>query len=211
MQNKRFDTRLAQRIARRIFSPLEPDSFINEADGGEIRKYECVRDTFAMLGKHSGAVVENAAIAASIARDTESPIETFFGADAFKFLSERYRNHPTMKFERCHQSAEHNFTGDHTLLMHQYIWCNYRIDWVIKVTFLKRPYFFIECDGQEYHSSENQILYDKQKNEKIRNAGIQIFRFSGSDLNRNASACVKVVFLAMQMRYEQERSAGFHD
>ena len=39
------------------------------------------------------------------------------------------------------------------------------------------------------------------------NAGIQIFRFSGSELHRNATASVKVVFPAIQMQYRQEWDA----
>ena len=175
-----------------------------------LAKGVCPEDTFAMLRKEWVNIIDNAAVAFSIAPVTESPIEVFFGTEAVKFLRGRYQNHPTMKFEQCDPNAEHAFIGDYTLLMPQYEWRSYRIDWVIKVTFLNQPYFFIECDGQEYHSSEQQIRHDQRKDEILRDAGIQIFRFSGRDLNRNAAACVKYVFEAMKAQYELEWSAGFH-
>lgn len=115
-----------------------------------------------------------------------------------------------MKFVRCSEADENSFSGDHILLIPQYHWKNYRIDWAIKVTFLKHPYFFIECDGKDFHSSQEQIFRDRQKDEAVRSAGIQIFRFSGSELERNASACVKVVFAALELPYRLEWTAGFH-
>lgn len=166
--------------------------------------------TFRTIGGVLPNVIERAAIANSISKLTESPIETLFGTEAIKFYQELYRDHRTMTFFRGHQSDENTFIGDHTLLMPQYKWNNYRIDWVVKVSFLKQPYFFIECDGRDFHSSEQHILRDRAKDEAIRNAGIHIFRFSGSELDRNALACVKIVHSATRSQFERELKSGLH-
>lgn len=186
---------------------------LDEADEVTIAEFSeriCSKDTFSRIGQVVPTVVDNAAIAVSIAPRTESPIEVLFGVEALKYFRVRYRKHPTMRFECCEHAAEYTFVVDHTLLIYQYPWRNYRIDWVLKVTFLRQPYFFIECDGREFHSSEQQLLRDRLKDEAIRSAGIQVFRFTGSELERNASACVRIVFAAMELQYRQEWAAGLH-
>ena len=45
--------------------------------------------------------------------------------------------------------------------------------------------------GREFHSSEQQIFRDRPKDEAIKNTGMQIFRFSGSELDRYSLACIK--------------------
>jgi hypothetical protein len=149
-----------------FYSALEPEVNDDEFVVDEVVEHICPKFTFALIGKKSDVIIDNAATAASIAPDTESPIEVFFAAEAFKFFRARYEKHPTMKFTRCRQIAENSFTGDHTLLMHQYSWRNYRIDWVIKVTFLKQPYFFIECDGQESSIHPNGKFFTTGKKMK---------------------------------------------
>jgi very-short-patch-repair endonuclease len=196
-------------------SALEPDIF-DEAEAydadadAEVNEYICSKETFASIGGMSATLIDNAAIAASIAPDTESPIEVLFGAEAVKYFVEKFKNHSTMKFASCRQADENIFVGDHTLLMPQYRWRNYRIDLVVKITFLNQPYFFIECDGKDFHSSEQQILRDHAKDQAITNAGIQIFRFSGSELERNPRACIEVVHSVAKAQYEREWNAGFH-
>jgi very-short-patch-repair endonuclease len=194
---------------------LETDSFINEFiekyNDAEFIKFECPRSTFNMIGEQSPIVVDNAAVAAAIAPNTESPIEVIFGAEAFKFFRAKYTKHQSMKFALCKQKEEDRFTtGDYTLLMPQYKWRNFRIDWAVKVTFLQQPYFFIECDGREFHSSEEQQLRDRKKNEAASAVGIPIFRFSGRDIDRNAAACIRLVFLQIKKQFEREWNAGLH-
>jgi very-short-patch-repair endonuclease len=197
-------------------SALEPeieDDFVDETSDkiiGEFVETVCSKETFAAIGLVLPTVLNNMAIATSIVPDTESPIEVLFGAEAVKFFQGLYKDHRTMTFVRCHQADENTFAGDHTLLMPQYKWRNYRIDWVVKISFLKQPYFFIECDGRDFHSSEQQILRDRTKDEAIMNAGVQIFRFSGSELERNSLACVKIVHSATKAQYYRECAAGLH-
>src|SRR5476649_303726 len=107
-------------------SALEPDIFdeADEVDDTEIVEDTCSKETFASIGGMSATLINNAAIAASIAHDTESAIEVLFGAEAVKFFQGLYKNHRTMKFARCRQVDKNAFAGDHTLLMPQYRWRN---------------------------------------------------------------------------------------
>jgi hypothetical protein len=77
-------------------SALEPNIFdeADEVDNAEIVEYVCSKETFALIGGMSCTLVNNAAIAASIAPDTESPIEVLFGAEAVKYFGEKFKNHP---------------------------------------------------------------------------------------------------------------------
>lgn len=197
-------------------SALEPeieDDFVDKSPDEIARwfaEHQSTKPTFGVIGEILPTVIEKLAIATSIAPLTESPIEVLFGTEAVKFYQALYKDHPTMKFLRCLQAEENTVVGDHTLLMPQYKWNSFRIDWVVKISFLKQPYFCVECDGREFHSSEQQVLRDRARDEAIRSAGMQIFRFTGSELDRNPLACVKLVHSAAKAQYEHEWKAGFH-
>lgn len=166
----------------------------------EHEEYVCSKETFAPLSKAIPPVFEKYALAASLAPFTESPIEVLFGAEFITFVGSI-----GMKFAHCSHLDQNNFGRDCILLMHQYPWKNYRIDWAIKVSFLQQSLFFVECDGREFHSSEAQIARDRRKDSEAIEEGIPLFRFTGSELERNASACARLLYDKIEQQYFSER------
>lgn len=57
----------------------------------------------------------------------------------------------------------------------------------------------IECDGKEFHSTEEQIQRDNRKNLAAKNAGIPLLRFSGSSIFRHAERCVDEILVALEL------------
>ena len=108
--------------------------------------------------------------AARMSRLTESPIETMWGM-AFMDLIE-----------------------DDWSLIPQFKWRSYRIDWSIERPNGK-PLIFIECDGSEFHTRPDQIAKDRIRDIQIRRSGIKLFRFTGSEIYRNAQGCAVRVYL----------------
>lgn len=146
-------------------------------------------------------------IARSTAGSTESPIETIFGTAAREFLLGRYAGHPTTRYFHCLQHQEFDFDGPHVLLIPQYRWRRYRIDWVFKASLLEQPYAFVECDGAEFHSSAEDQERDRRKDAETQQAGIPLYRFTGSEIYRNARACAQLVFAGMERRYHEQNGA----
>lgn len=73
-------------------------------------------------------------------------------------------------------------------LVAQHEWQRYRIDLAIMRGF--DPVLFIECDGKKFHSSDGQIAQDRRKDAAAVASGIQLIRFSGSEIYRSADGCV---------------------
>lgn len=113
---------------------------------------------------------ERVITAARMSELTESPIETMFGM-AFMDLIE-----------------------DDWALLPQFKWRRYRIDWAIERPDGK-PMIFVECDGSEFHTRPDQIAKDRVRDIHIRRAGIKLFRFTGSEIYRNAAGCALRVYL----------------
>lgn len=50
----------------------------------------------------------------------------------------------------------------------------------------------VECDGHDYHErTREQASRDKRKDRELQAEGLDIFRFSGSDICRDAAGCAK--------------------
>ena len=55
-------------------------------------------------------------------------------------------------------------------------------------------YFGIECDGYEFHQkTKQQVEYDNQRQRDLQNEGIEIIRFSGSEVWEKPYKCVQEV------------------
>jgi hypothetical protein len=114
----------------------------------------------------------------------ESPIEILFGA---RFLA-------TVE---CRLGKPREAYGDETLLIPQYPWQRYRIDFALFVP--GRPAFFIECDGHDFHAATvEQIERDRRRDAEIQAAGIRVTRFTGSEINQSPEACVLAVCEAVR-------------
>lgn len=115
-------------------------------------------------------------IAALVSRYTESPIETML---AVAILCQWHDVELRLPGEA--------WAPDWTLVP-QYPWGRYRVDLA-----LRRPQgevIFIECDGQEFHSSPEQVARDQSREQEMKAAGFPVVRFSGSEINYSAVACV---------------------
>lgn len=72
----------------------------------------------------------------------------------------------------------------------------YRLDFYFVVTYKNQEtrYFGIECDGYEFHQkTKEQVKYDNQRQRDLQNEGIEIIRFSGSEIWDNPLKCAEEV------------------
>lgn len=74
---------------------------------------------------------------------------------------------------------------------------NYRLDFCLIVKFEGRKDIHriaIECDGHNFHErTKEQAMRDKARDRALVAAGIQVLRFTGSEIFRDAAACAKEV------------------
>jgi very-short-patch-repair endonuclease len=111
-----------------------------------------------------------------IAPQCESPIEIILGAALIRL-----------------NELEH---GGKALISSQYRFGRYRFDWALSFPELELPALFIECDGYAYHSTPEQLARDKAKDDSALQAGIEVLRFSGSDIFRHPDGCARVALSA---------------
>ena len=70
----------------------------------------------------------------------------------------------------------------------QYEISPYRADFAIPAL-----HVIVECDGKEYHTSDEQIARDKERDAYMEKLGWKVFRFTGSEINRNPQECAKEI------------------
>jgi very-short-patch-repair endonuclease len=121
----------------------------------------------------SFAPVDVWAAAVKIAPDCDdSPIEIEFGARLINAI--RLINDPDFL----------KLKPQHVLGPYRYDFAIFREDKLVAL---------VECDGREFHSTEEQLANDRAKNELAAKEGGHIFRFSGSDIYRDGNSCVRDV------------------
>lgn len=71
----------------------------------------------------------------------------------------------------------------------------YRADFVIGlVEYPNAQRVVVECDGHDYHErTKEQASHDRRRDRHMQSAGYKVFRFTGSDLHRNAIECAEEV------------------
>ncbi len=118
----------------------------------------------------------------------ESEIEVMYGVAANILMT---LGHPNL-FKLIPASEESEYGETQILLMPQYPWQNYRIDWVWRWRMhSKHGLVFIECDGHDFHErTKEQAEHDRSKDRVIQAAGIPILRFTGREIFRDVVACV---------------------
>jgi very-short-patch-repair endonuclease len=134
--------------------------------------------------------VECAAESASISGVTESPIETIFGAKLALALR------PVCEDLGWTFSVGAQPDADVTL-QRQYPLHRFRYDFAILARGQSQPLVLIECDGKEFHSTEEQQANDRLKDEAALKAGLQLVRFSGSEINGDIDRCVRRTLRSM--------------
>jgi very-short-patch-repair endonuclease len=118
------------------------------------------------------------ASAATIAPKCESPIEVDLGARLSHALG---------------------LIDDSTLLLvPQYILGSYRYDFALSRN--GKPIALIECDGREFHSTEEDVANDRAKDALAANEGLLLFRFSGSEIFRDTKECVRIILRTLRLR-----------
>lgn len=115
-------------------------------------------------------------LSARVSKLTESPIETMLAVAILR------------QWENVELCAPGEGWGRSWTLIPQFPWRRYRVDLA-----LRKPdgsLIFIECDGEEFHSTPDQIQRDEARQLEMEEAGIPVVRFTGSEINYDAVACV---------------------
>lgn len=122
-----------------------------------------------------------------ISPSCESPIENMLGA-AILTVFERHGAQLTL----CKSDRIDN-APDGLLLVPQFRWGYYRSDWALVQA---RPLYalLIECDGRDWHSSPEQVAHDSKKDRAAMDRGYLTFRFTGSEIFRDADACAEKLY-----------------
>jgi len=127
------------------------------------------------IGQAARQMLPHSQLSAMVSQYTESPIETILGVH---LLLSSYG----FEFRLPNEDPKG------WSLIPQMPWRRYRIDWTI-ISPASRV-AFVECDGQEFHSSPEQIERDRRRDAEANEAGIPVFRFSGSDICASPSRCI---------------------
>lgn len=157
--------------------------------GGDVAE----ENTFAPIG--SASVLERAAQAYILNGKTESPIETMFGAAAVTLFRRKLGDD---QFAFCWAKDEASAPQDKLLLIPQYPWRRFRIDWAFKIA--GKEILFVECDGRDFHSTDEQIVRDAKRDAIATAAGIEVLRFTGSSIFLNDDACAGLALSAVLRR-----------
>ncbi|MGY3359766.1 very-short-patch-repair endonuclease [Bradyrhizobium sp. GM0.4] len=92
---------------------------------------------------------------------------------------------------------------DLSLILPQFDWGPYRIDFAIRLPKYRFKYLFIECDGHDFHErTKEQAARDRVRDREIQKAGYPVLRFTGSEIHRNAGACGQQIIDFINDRYE---------
>ena len=85
---------------------------------------------------------------------------------------------------------------------------SFRIDFVISLCFdpengVCYPLFGVECDGRNFHESHEQIQRDKRRDRILTTAGLQILRFTGSEIYKDSGLCAREVTRLFLQKVEE--------
>ena len=167
--------------------PLEPDPgwrFTRgcEKDAGDWRPVS--------LGEAFVTAINRISHTVELSPNCDSPIETQIGAAVLMFF-ERAR----IRLRIC-KMVDLRKMPDGLLLVPQFAWSHYRSDWAI-LTASRTGALLIECDGKNWHSSEEQKAHDAKKDAAALEYGYLTMRFTGSQIHRDADGCAQKIFDAV--------------
>lgn len=133
----------------------------------------------------------------------ESPIEVSLGAtmlalnrfDPVNFVGSRIILSGMMEMD--------DYRPNSALLIPQYIWQGYRIDFALRVPEYRFGWLFIECDGHDFHErTKEQAARDRLKDRAIQQSGIPVLRFTGSEIYKSPGGCAEQVFSFLMERMD---------
>lgn len=140
----------------------------------------------------------------------ESPVEVAFGT-AFMLLGEFVYSQVALH--------EPGYDGHVDPLAFEFVLkCQHkigkhRVDFLASWSFddpaSKRQKIIVECDGHNFHErTKEQAQRDRAKDREWQNAGYRVFRFTGSEIYRDAFACATEVFEALCAISDEANGAG---
>jgi len=68
----------------------------------------------------------------------------------------------------------------------------YRLDFAV-VDPSTDVFLAIEVDGFEWHSSRSALVYDRERDRRLKAAGWEVLRFAGREVHQDAFRCVREV------------------
>lgn len=78
----------------------------------------------------------------------------------------------------------------------------YRIDLSI---YGKNRKVAIECDGEAYHSSREQLAHDRKKDFYLKKNKWIVLRFSGSEIYQNRDRCIQAVETHLMTKKDRKK------
>ena len=80
------------------------------------------------------------------------------------------------------------------VIVPQYPWRDFRIDFAVFAAPGRHAQVFIECDGHAFHErTPQQAEYDRRRDRLVQEAGIPILRFTGREIYRDPFDCAAQV------------------
>jgi very-short-patch-repair endonuclease len=157
------------------------------------------RVTASLLEDFKGSVRYDALV---LSRVCESPIEVQLGCAilAQDRIDQIMRGNGMIL---CGPKEINDYRDDLWLLVPQYEWEGYRIDFAVRVPRYRFKWVFIECDGHNFHErTKEQAANDRQKDRLIQASGIPVLRFTGSEIYRSPSECGNAFFEFLEQRVD---------
>lgn len=134
----------------------------------------------------------------------ESPIEVAFGT-AFMLLGDYQYSQVALH--------EPGYDGDVDAMQFEFVLqCQkkigrHRVDFMASWSYPEyTTKIIVECDGHNFHErTKDQAQRDRAKDRDWQNSGYRVFRFTGSEIYRDAFKCATEVFDALELIAEEHR------
>lgn len=135
----------------------------------------------------------------------ESHIEVLLGSYLLMAFEEYVYGGATMCLPE--QAADHPATE--VLIIPQFPWMQYRVDFAVRIPRTPPRFLFVECDGHEFHqATPQQIEHDKRRDQEMTDAGYRVVRFTGSAIVHDPSWCAARVMAEIMMVARQSWESG---
>jgi very-short-patch-repair endonuclease len=132
----------------------------------------------------------------------ESPIEIALGA-ALLTADQLEHEYLRLNLMLATPGELERWRDDLALVIPQFQWGKYRIDFALRLPKYRFRYLFVECDGHDFHErTKEQAARDRSRDRDIQQAGYPVLRFTGSEIHRNAGECGQRIIDFVNDRYD---------
>jgi very-short-patch-repair endonuclease len=140
-----------------------------------------------------------------LAEICESPIEVAF-AVAFTLTGWQEQGRVAFGADDAWENAVHGPDVRFILRAQKQI-DTYRADFVAYAFGNRLSSVIVECDGHDFHErTKEQAERDRSRDRALQGMGFPVFRFTGSEIYRNAFACAGDVFKHVNTRDRETRA-----